>query len=83
MALSSGARELPSMNAKALLDYLPAFWRSQPTEPPKKDFPAEAFDYDDRIDAAVVAKIQEEANKVLDTQEWTVIERLGDGSTKR
>jgi len=67
------------MNARAILDScLPASWRSEPAKP-KKQFPAEAYDYAGPIDKEVVAKIQEEANKVLDKQQWTVIERLGDG----
>lgn len=70
------------MNAKAFLDYLPASWRAEPAKPPKKEFPVEAYDYDDPIEGEVVAKIQEQADKVLDAQRWTVIERLGDDSKR-
>ena len=60
------------MNAHALLKYLP--WHTA-----KKQFPPEAYSYDSDIDKDEVARIQEEANKVLDQQKWTVIETLGDG----
>ena len=60
------------MNAQALLKYLP--WHTA-----KKEFPPEAYSYDSDIDPAEVARIQDEANKVLNQQKWTVIERLGDG----
>ena len=69
-----GAGELPSMNAQALLKYL--HW---PSEPEKKTFPPEAYSYDEPITKDAVAAIQKEADKTLDKQQWTVIERLGDG----
>jgi len=37
-----------------------------------------ASSYDDPIDKDVVAAMQKEANKKLDLQEWTMIERIGD-----
>lgn len=65
------------MNAHAILSY---FWRSEPAaQPMKKDFPAEAYSYDDPISKEVIAAIQKEADKKLNMQQWTVIERLGDG----
>jgi hypothetical protein len=70
------------MNAQSILSYFTT-WYQEPEKPkPAKDFPPEAFDYDDRIDPQVVAAIQKEANKKLDQQEWTVIERLGDGEQR-
>jgi hypothetical protein len=66
------------MNAQALLKYLPSSWRLEPAKPAKK-FPPEAYSYDSSIDKETVANIQKEANKTLDKQQWTVIERLGDG----
>lgn len=48
--------------------------RRSPNKPPKKDFPAEAYSYDSSIDSASIAKIQREADKVLEKQRWTVIE---------
>jgi hypothetical protein len=67
------------MNAQALLSYFSfSGWQSEPTKK-AKDFPPEAYEYDDPIDRNVVAAFQKEANKKLDLQEWTVIERIGDG----
>jgi len=67
------------MNAQALLSYFSfSGWRTEPTKK-AKDFPPEAYSYDD-IDPKLVAAIQEKANEKLDQQEWTVIERLGDGN---
>jgi hypothetical protein len=66
------------MNAQALLKFL---WPER--EPAKKQVPPEAFDYDGEIDPEVVAAHQREANKSLDKQQWTVIERLGDDVTTR
>jgi len=63
------------MNARALLKF---FW----PEPAKKEFPPEAYSYDEPIDKDAVAAIQREADKVLDKQQWTVIERLGDGAKR-
>jgi hypothetical protein len=63
------------MNAQSLFKF---FWR----EPAKKEFPPEAYCYDEPIDKDAVAAIQREADKVLDKQEWTVIERLGDGDKR-
>jgi hypothetical protein len=81
MAPYTGAGELPSMNARALLDYLPS-WHREPTKQAKKEFPPEAYSYDDSIEKEVVAQIQIEANKTLDQQSWTVIERIGDGAKR-
>jgi hypothetical protein len=67
------------MNAQALLSYLSfSGWHNEPAKK-AKHFPPEAYEYDDPIDKDVVAAIQKEANKKLDRQEWTVIERIGDG----
>ncbi len=63
------------MNAQALLKF---FWR----EPAKKKFPPEAYSYDEPIEKDAVAAIQREADKVLDNEQWTVIERLGDGAKR-
>ncbi|QDM32171.1 hypothetical protein FNL55_13115 [Tardiphaga sp. vice352] len=68
------------MNAQTLLKYLP--WHtSEPgaSKPAVKEFPPEAYSYDSPITKQAVAGIQQEANKTLDKQQWTVIERLGDG----
>ena len=78
MAPSEGAGELPSMNAQALLKFL---WPEP--EPEKKTFPPEAYEYGGPIDKDAVAARQQEANKALDKQQWTVIERLGDGAPRR
>lgn len=67
------------MNAQALLKYLPWHTEPSPAQPVKKDFPPEAYSYDSPISKEAVAEIQKEANKKLDKQQWTVIERLGDG----
>jgi len=70
------------MNARAFfLDYLP-HWNREPAKPAKKTFPPEAYSYDSPIDKEVVAQIQIEANKTLEKQSWTVIERIGDGSKR-
>ncbi|PJG50038.1 hypothetical protein CVM73_38545 [Bradyrhizobium forestalis] len=67
------------MNAQALLSYFSfSGWRTEPTKK-AKDFPPEAYSYDDDIDPKIVAAIQKKADEKLDQQEWTVIERLGDG----
>jgi hypothetical protein len=66
------------MNARAIFDYCFGTSTSSPTRV-KKEFPPEAYDYDSPIDKAAVASIQAQANKVLGKQQWTVIERLGDG----
>jgi hypothetical protein len=67
------------MDAQALLSYFGfSGWHSQPKKK-AKDFPPEAYSYDGPIDKDAVAAIQKEANKKLDKQEWTVIERIGDG----
>ena len=60
------------MNAQALLKY---FWHSEP----KKEFPPETYPYESPIKKDGIAAIQKEADKVLGRQQWTVIERLGDG----
>ena len=66
------------MNARAILDYFS--WRpTSDVKPVKPEFPPQAYAYDGPIDAEVVAKIQQQANVVLEKQQWTVIERLGDG----
>ena len=65
------------MNAQALLKYFQ--WPDQSSKPVKKEFPPEAYDYEGPIEKSTVAAIQADADKVLTTQEWTVIERLGDG----
>jgi hypothetical protein len=70
------------MNAQAILSYFSfSGWRN---DPPKKakDFPPEAYSYDDPIDPKIVAAIQEKANEKLDQQQWTVIERIGDGANR-
>jgi hypothetical protein len=64
------------MNAHALLKYLP--WHS---EPEKKTFPPEAYSYDG-LDKKALAALQNDADKALDKQQWTVIERLGDGAKR-
>jgi hypothetical protein len=69
------------MNARALLDYLPS-WHREPAKQAKKEFPPEAYSYDSPIDKAAVTQIQIEANKILDKQSWTVIERIGDDSKR-
>lgn len=67
------------MNAQAILSYFSlSHWRTEPKKP-AKDFPAEAYSYDEDIDPRTVAAIQKKADKKLGQQEWTVIERLGDG----
>jgi hypothetical protein len=67
------------MNAQALLSYFSfSAWQSEPKKK-AKDFPPEAYSYDDPIEKDVVAAIQKEADKKLNLQEWTVIERIGDG----
>lgn len=40
---------------------------------------SELGSYDDPINKEIVTQIQNEANKTLDKQSWTVIERIGDG----
>lgn len=66
------------MNAQALLSYFTfSGWQSE-SKKKAKDFPPEAYSYDDPIDKDVVAAIQAEANKKLEDQDWTVIERIGD-----
>jgi hypothetical protein len=68
------------MNAQYLLKFLP--WHTEPAKPAKpveKDFPPEAYSYDSPITKEEVAEIQKEADKKLEKQQWTVIERLGDG----
>lgn len=65
------------MNAHTLLSYFKTGY-SEPKKP-SKDFPAEAFDYDEDIDPTVVAALQEEADKKLEKQQWTVIELITDG----
>jgi hypothetical protein len=70
------------MNAQAILSYFGfSGWNS---EPPKKakEFPPEAYSYDDPIDPEVVAAIQKKANEKLNQQKWTVIERIGDGANR-
>jgi hypothetical protein len=70
------------MNTQALLSYFTlAGWQSEPKKK-AKEFPPEAYSYDDPIDKDVVAAIQIEANKKLDVQTWTVIERIGDGGKR-
>lgn len=69
------------MNAQALLKYLPSSWRSEPAKSAKQ-FPPEAYSYDSPIDKEAVGCLQIEANKTLDKQQWTVIERIGDGSKR-
>ena len=70
------------MNAQALLSYFTfSGWQSE-SKKKAKDFPPEAYSYDDPIDKDVVAAIQTEANKKLDVQTWTIIERIGDGSKR-
>ncbi|MFT4276497.1 MAG: hypothetical protein QM576_09095 [Rhodopseudomonas sp.] len=66
----------------ALLKSILSFTWTHDAVKPAKDFPPEAYSYDDPIDPAVIARIQAEADKVLDKQQWTVIERLGDGHTR-
>src|SRR5689334_6133574 len=70
------------MNARAILSYFSfAGWHS---EPPKKakQFPPEAYSYDDPINSEVVAAIQKKANEKLNQQEWSVIERIGDDAKR-
>jgi hypothetical protein len=70
------------MDAHAILSYFGfSGWSS---EPPKKakDFPPEAYSYVDEIDPKVVAAIQKKANEKLGQQEWTVIDRIGDGANR-
>jgi hypothetical protein len=77
-----GAGELPSMNAQALLKYWP--WHEEPKPTPEpKSFPPEAYSYDSPIEKDAIAAIQREADKVLDKQQWTVIERLGESVSRR
>lgn len=69
------------MNAQTLLSY----FRTGHTEPKKqaKDFPPEAYDYDGAIDKDAVAAIQQEADKKIEKQEWTVTELIEDVLDKR
>jgi hypothetical protein len=52
------------------------------SEPAKKELPPEAYSYDEPIEKETVAAIQRKADKALDKQQWTVIERLGDGAKR-
>lgn len=64
------------MNAHALIS---EFRTGHTTDKkPAKDFPPEAYTYDDRIDPDVVAAIQAESNKKIEQQEWTVIATIED-----
>jgi len=67
------------MNADALLKFFS--WHTTPETKPtaKKDFPPEAYSYDSPITKEAIEEIQREADKTLEKQQWTVIERLGDG----
>lgn len=62
------------MNAQALLSYFRTGHIK--AKKPAKDFPPEAYDYDDAIDPIVVTAIQVESDKMLDKQEWTVVELM-------
>jgi hypothetical protein len=64
------------MNAQTLLSE----FKAGHSEPKKveRDFPPEAYQYDDPIDPVAVAAIQAEADKKLEKQEWTVIELIED-----
>lgn len=64
------------MNAQTLISY----FRTGHTEPkkPAKEFPPEAYAYDGPIDPKAVAAIQSEADKKIESQEWTVIEVIED-----
>jgi hypothetical protein len=67
------------MDAHALLSYFSlSSWRSEPQKK-AREFPPEAYSYDDDIDPKIVAAIQKKADEKLDQQEWTVIERIEDG----
>ncbi len=70
------------MNAQAILKSLFSWNEPVVAKPAVKDFPPEAYSYDDEITAESVAHIQKEANKKLDGRQWTVIERLGDGAKR-
>jgi hypothetical protein len=64
------------MNAQTLL----SFFRTGHSEPkkPAKDFPPEAYSYDSPIDPKAVAAVQREADKKIESQEWTVTEVIED-----
>ncbi|MCX7318743.1 MAG: hypothetical protein NT113_04330 [Hyphomicrobiales bacterium] len=64
------------MNAQALLSHFKTGHTQ--VKKPAKDFPPEAYDYDDPIDPVVVAAIQAESDMKLDKQEWTVVELITD-----
>lgn len=67
------------MNAQTIFKSISSLWgEPAPAKPVAKDFPPEAFSYDDPITAEAVARIQAEANKKLDNRDWVVIERIED-----
>lgn len=76
--------ELPKMNAQAIFKSIFSWNNDQPSagKSMARDFPPEAYSYDGPISKEAVAQIQQEANKKLDKQQWTVIERLGDGGKR-